>query len=80
MGELNGNEYFAYLDDTLPAAAEDVGRIESGDVMLYGDDCLVVFYESFDTSYRYTRIGKIEDPSVLEELARDSISALWRRG
>ena len=28
--------------------------------MLYGDNCLVVFYESFDTEYSYTKIGHIE--------------------
>ena len=59
MTELNGNEKYANLDKPLPAQAEKAHRIEAGDVMLWGDDCLVVFYDSFDTPYSYTRIGRI---------------------
>ena len=61
MNELNGNEKYTYFEDSF------VGRIEAGDIMLYGDDCLVIFYDTFDTNYRYTRIGKIDDVSTLKE-------------
>lgn len=72
MSELNGNEkyyyyYYYYLDAPLPSNAENIGRIEAGDVMLYGDSCIVVFYESHDTTYAYTRIGKVSDPDALAE-------------
>lgn len=73
MTELNGNEKYHYLMGPLPSAAERVGHIEAGDIMLYGDDCVVVFYRSFDTPYSYTRIGKI---SNIEGLA----DALGRGG
>lgn len=67
MSELNGNEKYYYLDTSLPSAPEKVGHIDEGDIMLYGDSCLVVFYQSFDTSYTYTKIGHIDDTSGLAD-------------
>lgn len=61
MEELNGNEKFYYLDVGLPANSEIVGNIKAGDIMLFGSDCLVLFFEDFSTSYNYTRIGHIEE-------------------
>lgn len=67
MKELNGNEKYFYLPFSLPSEPVSPREIHAGDVMLYGDDCLVVFYESFSTPYRYTRIGRIEDVSSLRD-------------
>ena len=67
MSELNGNEKYIYLDNRLTAASENVGHINSGDIMLYGSNCIVLFYESFSTPYSYTRIGYIEDPAGIEK-------------
>jgi flavodoxin len=67
MSELNGNEKYAY-GVSLPANEEAVGTIAEGDLMLFGDDCLVLFYDSFDTVYSYTRIGHVEDPEGLAEV------------
>ncbi len=61
MNELNGNEKYIYLDNTLPTNSSNPKRINAGDVMLYGNNCLVIFYKSFDTSYSYTKIGHIND-------------------
>lgn len=61
MEELHGNEKFYYLDEELPTKAERIERIRTGDIMLFGSDCLVLFYDDFSTSYSYTRIGHIED-------------------
>ena len=67
MDEHNGNEKYIYMDQSLPSASETIGTIQNGDIMLFGSDCLVVFYESFQTSYTYTRIGKILDPDELAD-------------
>ena len=65
MNELNGNEKYVYLDNTLPTNTYNPREIKSGDVMLYGNNCLVIFYKSFNTSYSYTKIGHIDDlPSL----------------
>ena len=67
MSELNGNEKYYYLSTTLPTKSERVGNINAGDIMLYGNNCIVLFYKSFSTSYSYTRIGKIDDVSGLQQ-------------
>ena len=61
MNELNGNEKYIYLDSKLSTNSSNPKHINAGDVMLYGNNCLVIFYESFDTSYSYTRIGHINN-------------------
>lgn len=65
MEELNGNEKYAYLDAPLPTAAVRPGTIEAGDVMLFGASCVVVFYETFRTSYAYTPLGRVDRPEAL---------------
>jgi hypothetical protein len=65
MGELNGNEKYYYFSTTLPTNASSGGNIQVGDLMLYGNNCLVLFYEGFNTSYSYTRLGRIDNTSGL---------------
>ena len=65
MTELNGNEKYYTLPNDLPVHSQRVGNVSSGDMMLYGSDCLVLFYKSVSTSYSYTRLGSIEDVSEL---------------
>ena len=50
---------------TLLAADVMPGIIHAGDLMLYGNNCVVLFYETFNSSYSYTRIGALDDPSGL---------------
>ena len=65
MSELNGNEKYFYLSDNLPTNSKRPDKINSGDIMLYGSSCLVLFYDSFSTSYSYTPIGHIDDTDGL---------------
>ena len=76
MNELNGNEKYIYLDTKLPTNSSNPKRINAGDVMLYGDNCLVIFYKSFDTSYSYTKIGHIDN---LTNLGNGSISVKFEK-
>ena len=76
MQELNGNEKYVYLDKSYKTNASIPERINAGDVMLYGDNCLVIFYQSFDTSYRYTKIGHINN---LENLGNGSITVKFEK-
>jgi len=67
MSELNGNEKHADLPKPLPANASRPGTIRNGDLMLYNADTLVVFYLTVQSSYSYTRLGRVDDPSDLRQ-------------
>ena len=66
MQDHLNNEKFAELPKSLSRQDQAVGRIEAGDIMLWGGDTLVVFYESFHSSYRYTKLGKIQNADKLK--------------
>lgn len=68
MTELNGNEKYFYLAEDLPSNSASVKQIHAGDLMLFGSNCLVVFYKDFSTSYSYTRLGKLDNPADLEKV------------
>ena len=81
MSELNGNEKYYYLDTSLPTNASRPSGIKTGDIMLYGNSCLVLFYESFSTSYSYTPIGHIDDPAGLAAaLGSGNVQVTFRKG
>ena len=65
MSELNGNEKYFRLSRNLPANASNPGSIQTGELMIYGSNTLVLFYKSFPTSYDYTRLGRIKDTTGL---------------
>ena len=67
MKTLNENEVYVYLDEKLPTNSSNPKTINAGDVMLYGDNCLVIFYKTFNTSYSYTKIGHIDDLPIINE-------------
>ena len=66
MSELNGNEKYYYLNETLTTDSKVPDMIHTGDIMLFGSNCIVLFYEDFSTSYSYTPIANIEDINGLE--------------
>ncbi len=81
MNELNGNEKYHYLSSSLPTAAYQPGTIHAGDLMLYGNNCVVLFYETFNSSYSYTRLGSIDDPSGLASaLGSGNVSVRFEKG
>ena len=78
MTELNGNEKYCYLDNSLPTASYHPGTINAGDIMLYGSSCVVLFYETFSSGYSYSRIGAIDNPSGLAQaLGSGNVSVIF---
>lgn len=59
------HEKYCYLSQTLPTNPQQVNQINTGDLMLWGNNCFVLFYESFSTSYSYTKLGRIVDVTNL---------------
>lgn len=72
MYELNGNEKYYYLDQNLPINLYNLNKINRGDIMLFGSNCLVLFYKSFNTSYNYTKLGSIDSPSGLDDILNNT--------
>ncbi len=63
--ELNGNEKYGDLQNSLPTNPSNPKTIKNGDLMLYGSETLVLFYKTFTTSYNYTKLGAVDDASGL---------------
>lgn len=68
MTDLNGNEKKIDLPTSLPENASRPGTIRNGDLMLYGSNTVVLFYLTFDSSYSYTRLGCVDDPTGLAQV------------
>lgn len=67
MIELNGNEkYHQFSGKSFPTNSSIVKNIHNGDLMLFGNNYLVIFYKDFSQiSYAYTPLGKIDNPKYL---------------
>lgn len=68
MSDLNSNEKYASLPGALPSNAIKPGTIHAGDLMLYGNDTLVIFYSTFESTYAYTRLGHVDENGNLAQV------------
>lgn len=66
MSELNGNEKYYYMSSSLPTNAQYCSTINAGDIMLYGNSCVVLFYGNAG-GYSYTRLGRLTSLEGLAE-------------
>jgi hypothetical protein len=65
MTELNGNEKYFDLPNSLPTNSYNPQMIKNGDLMLYGSKTFVLFYKTFSTPYSYTKLGSLDDVTGL---------------
>jgi hypothetical protein len=78
MTELNGNEKYYDLPQSLPTNAANPSTIQAGDLLLYNANTLVLFYQTFSTSYRYTRMGRVDNLTGLATaLGRGSVTVTF---
>ena len=66
MSDLHENEKYYNFSKSFSTSSENVASINKGDIMLFGDNCLVIFYKSFSTRYKYTKLGYIKNTEDLE--------------
>ena len=80
MAELNGNEKKKELPSPLPSDASRPGTIRNGDLLLWGSRTVVVFYQTFESPYSYTRLGRVDDPAGLpQSLGRGDVRVVFSR-
>ena len=65
MRDKDRNKKYIYLSFKLPANPEKLKRLEKGDVILSGNDCLIVVYNAFETDESFTKIGHTDDLPTL---------------
>ncbi len=76
MEDLNENEKYIYLQEKLPNSPKVPEKIESWDIMLYWNNCIVIFYKSFTTTYSYTKIGHIKN---MQDLWTESVKVQFSK-
>lgn len=75
MSDLHSNEKYAYLDFHLKTKTNMPNKIKAGDIKLYGDNCLVIFYDDFENTYAYTNLGEVKDPEAfLKEIGKGNVT------
>jgi hypothetical protein len=79
MQELNGNEkFYRFSENLLNDSPQSPRTINTGDIMLWSTNTLVLFYKTFSTSYSYVRIGRIENVTGLENaLGRSNVEVTF---
>ena len=74
MRDLNKNEKYFHFSKNFSMDKFSPKMINSGDLMLWNDNSLVLFYETFSTNYQYTKVGKIDNSNMLAQtLGSDDI-------
>ena len=75
MSDLHSNEKYNYLNSSLTTNSNTPSMINAGDIKLYGNNCLVVFYDNFRNSYSYTNLGKVDNvDEFVAELGSGSVN------
>lgn len=62
MSDYNRNEKVIGLSEPIRSdSASYPGTVYVGDIMCYSNDSLVIFYDTFSSSFSYVKMGHIED-------------------
>lgn len=79
MNDLYANEKYYNLASTLPVNPEQINQIQEGELMLFGENCVVLFYKSTSSTYKYTKLGKIKQTNDLSRvLGKGNIRVIFK--
>lgn len=80
MKDLNDNEkYYNLTFNMKKDSSYNPGKIKAGDIMLYSNDCLVLFYKTFSTYYSYVPIGRVNDvDKYVEALGKTDVTVTFK--
>lgn len=79
MDDYGSQEKIGQLTFDLPSVpTQTPARINIGDIYLWSDNNLVLFYTTFSNSYSYVPVGHITDVSELRDvLGSDSVEVIF---
>lgn len=72
MNDLNSNEKRGYTYFKLATDARKLGKVEIGDILIYGDSYVIIATKTFKTNDKYTKLGHIQN---LGEVPKGTIHA-----
>lgn len=73
MNDENKDGKYVYLKQVLEnhTQVEDVAN--TGSIMLFGNENVVIFYEDVQTSYKYTKLGVIKGGHFKEQIGNENV-------
>lgn len=74
MSDMNENEKYYEFEKPFINTPSSVNRIKTGDIMLWDDNTLVLFYKGIMSTSEYTVIGHILDvDGLVSAVGKDSV-------
>lgn len=75
MADVNGNEKVVSLNQDFSGQKKVAGSIQSGELKIWSANQLVLFYDSFPSSYSYLDLGHLAEDQSLPDLSeKDSVT------
>ena len=74
--QVNENEKKGYVYFKLITDAKKMGKVEEGDLLLYGDSYVILATKAFKTKDMYTKLGHIQN---IDGIPDDTVNAYFTK-
>ena len=61
MTDVDGNEKYGCMYYKIATESPKTNVVTKGDVLLFGESCVIVAYKDFKSSSKYTKLGHIDN-------------------